>query len=127
MNVAAAKSLVSTPDTEAGINMILGLFIIVSPYLLFFRDLLPAVLNNAAVGILVAVCSGIRVSIGYNQPGWSWCTALGGLWLVISPFALGFINTTAMWSNIVVGVVVALLSWRAARTSGAQTATTSQT
>lgn len=39
-----------------------------------------------------------------------WFNLALGIWLIISPFALGFVNTAAMWSNIAVGVVVILLA-----------------
>ncbi len=106
-------------DAALGINMLLGLWIIFSPFLLGFRAVLPAVWNGVAVGLLVAFFSGIRVSIGYNQTGWSWCTALFSLWFIISPFVLGFAKITSVtWNDISVGVVVLLLSWKAASTPG---------
>jgi hypothetical protein len=106
-------------DTALGINMLLGLWIVFAPFLLEFRGVLPAVWNGVGVGLLVAIFSGIRVSIGYNQTIWSWCTALFSSWLIVSPFVLGFAKTTsATWNNIGVGIVVLLLSWKAASTRG---------
>jgi len=106
-------------DTALGINMLLGLWIIFAPFVLGFRDVLPAVWNGVGVGLLVAFFSGIRISVGYNQTSWSWCTALFSLWLVVSPFVLGFAKTTSATCNdMSVGVVLLLLSWKAASTPG---------
>ena|SRR5438105_1939914 len=106
-------------DTALGINMLLGLWIIFSPFLLGFRGVLPAVWNGVGVGLLVAFFSGIRISIGYNQTIWSWCTACFSLWLIVSPFVLGFANiSSATWNDISVGVVMLLLSWKATSTPG---------
>ena len=106
-------------DTALGINMLLGLWIIFSPFLLGLRGVLPVVWNGVGVGLLVAFFSGIRVSIGYNQTLWSWCTVLFSLWLIVSPFALGFAKiTSATWNDIGVGVAILLLSWKAASTPG---------
>ena len=106
-------------DTTLGINMLLGLWTIFSPFLLGFSGVLPAVWNGLGVGLLVAFFSGIRVSIGYNQTIWSWCTVLFSLWLIVSPFVLGFAKTSsATWNDIIVGFVILLLSWQAASTPG---------
>lgn len=106
-------------DAALGISMLLGLWIIFSPFLLGFRGVLPAVWNGVVVGLSVAFFSGIRVSLGYDQTRWSWCTALFSLWLIASPFVLGFAKiTSATWNDISVGVVLLLLSWKAASTPG---------
>ena len=106
-------------DATLGINMLLGLWTIFSPFLLGFSGVLPAVWNGLEVGLLVAFFSGIRVSIGYNQTIWSWCTVLFGLWLIVSPFVLGFAKTSsATWNDIIVGFVILLLSWQAASKPG---------
>ncbi len=107
-------------DTTLGINMLLGLWTIFSPFLLGFSGVLPAVWNGLGVGLLVAFFSGIRVSIGYNQAIWSWCTVIIVCpWLIVSPFVLGFAKTSsATWNDIIVGFVILLLSWQAASTPG---------
>ena len=106
-------------NAALGINMLLGLWTIFSPFLLGFRDVLPAVWNGLGVGLMVAFFSGIRVSIGFKQTTWSWCTALVSLWLIVSPFVLGFVKIgSAAWNDITVGVVIFLLSWKAASRPG---------
>lgn len=108
-------------DAALGINMLLGFWIIFSPFLLGFHDVMPAVWNGLGVGLLVSLFSGIRVSIGYNQTAWSWCTALFSLWLIVSPFVLGFMKTSsAAWNDIAVGIVMFFLSWKAASMPGLQ-------
>jgi SPW repeat len=60
------KELLMDEETRVGamlgINVLLGLWIIFSPFLLGFRGILPAVWNGVGVGLLVAFFSGIRVS-----------------------------------------------------------------
>jgi predicted anti-sigma-YlaC factor YlaD len=53
------------------------------------------------------------------KPGWTkadWFNVILGIWVAISPLALGFVRRSAIWNNIVLGVIilmVALLSgWR---------------
>lgn len=127
MKAEFSHSSQTTTDGAIGIDMLLGLWILFSPFLLGFRHLLPAAWNNVGAGILIAVFSGIRVSVGYSQTGWSWCAAFIGLWLIISPFLLSFANTTAMWNNIIVGAVVALLSWMGAEADKPRRGIRSQT
>jgi hypothetical protein len=45
----------------------------------------------------------------------SWLNVLLGIWVVISPFVLGFYSSKAVWNNVVTGGVVgilALIRWR---------------
>ena len=40
----------------------------------------------------------------------AWISVLAGIWLILSPFVLGFSNlTSGLWNNIVVGAVVIIL------------------
>ncbi len=98
-----------------GLNIILGIWLIISPFILGFAGNSPAQWNNIVVGILVALVA---------LSGLSWINALLGIWLIISPFALGFsMNSAALWNNVIIGVLVGLLALVAA---GARTpATTS--
>ena len=106
-------------DAALGISMLLGLWTIFAPFLLGFRGVLPAVWNGVVVGLSVAFFFRNRVSIGYNQTSWSWCTALFSLWLIVSPFVLSFEKiTSATWNDISVGVVLLLLSLRPRRRPG---------
>lgn len=39
---------------------------------------------------------------------------LAGLWMIVAPFVLGHANSTALYNDVVVGVIVALLAaWSA--------------
>ena len=38
---------------------------------------------------------------------WSrWANVILGIWLVLSPFILGFVTSQATWNNIIVGFLV---------------------
>jgi hypothetical protein len=48
-----------------------------------------------------------------------WLNALLALWVILSPFILGFNqNKTALWNNIAVGVVALLITLASARGGG---------
>ena len=43
--------------------------------------------------------------------GLSWANFILGLWLIVAPFALHYRDiTVAMWNNVIVGIVVAILA-----------------
>ncbi len=111
MNVETSGSAGRQYGWASGINILLGVWIMISPFVLAFSHPLPAVWGNIVVGFVVGLFALIRASGAYHQPGWSWGNTLLGLWLIISPFLLGFTHVVAITvNNIVVGVVVGLLA-----------------
>ncbi len=41
----------------------------------------------------------------------SWINFILGLWLIVAPFALHYQDSiTAMWNNVIVGIVIAVLA-----------------
>ncbi|MCL6450535.1 MAG: SPW repeat protein [Acetobacteraceae bacterium] len=43
-----------------------------------------------------------------------WIPMVLGLWLIAAPFVLGYSRlTTALWNDVIVGIVVAATSWLA--------------
>jgi len=43
--------------------------------------------------------------------GLSWINFILGLWLIVAPFALHYRDITmAMWNNVIVGIVIAILA-----------------
>jgi SPW repeat len=93
------------------LNLLIGIWLILSPFVLAaFAHLQNARSNNVIVGILVAVI-GLVGAARMAHSGWSWFNVLLGIWLIASPFVLGFSGVAvAMWHNIIAGVVVTLLA-----------------
>jgi hypothetical protein len=95
----------------SGANILLGAWILISPFALAIHHFAPALWNNTVVGILVGLFALIRVSSLYDHPWWSFCNTLLGIWLGISPFLLGFAHwRSAMLSNVIGGAVIAVLA-----------------
>jgi hypothetical protein len=93
------------------VNVVLGIWLIISPYVLNFGQLQTAMCNNIAVGIAVGLIALTRATSNYPQTGASWLNVILGIWLIISPFALGFSSLlSAMWNNIILGIVVGILA-----------------
>jgi ABC-type uncharacterized transport system permease subunit len=88
-------------------NLVLGAFMFVSPWLFAFAHS-TAGLDARASGAAIAAAS-IAALLVFAE--WEeWLTLVAGLWLVASPYALGFQHTTAMHLSIGIGLAVSYLA-----------------
>jgi hypothetical protein len=89
------------------LNLILGALLFFSPWIFSFASGVES--QNAMIsGIVIAVLS-IAALAAFAQ--WEeWLNLIVGLWVVVSPWVLGFADTTAMWVHIVIGIVVAVVA-----------------
>jgi hypothetical protein len=92
----------------SALNMIAGFWLIVSAWVLGFNGVPVAVWDTVLVGIAVAVLAAIRLGTPGTE-GLSWINLILGVWLIISPFVLGF-REAAMGNAIVLGILVLLLA-----------------
>ena len=46
----------------------------------------------------------------WSMSGNSWVNILLGIWIIASPFVLGFHSPNTMWNNIIVGAAVGILA-----------------
>jgi len=105
----------------SGLNLIAGLWLIISPFVLGYTDLNNAMWNSLIVGILVAAMAAARVAMPGHYPWMSWANVALGIWLIASPFIYSYprdgVGETAMWNEIVMGIIVAGLGlWSATQT-----------
>ncbi len=107
-------------DTKvlSGINMILGVWLIVAPFVLGYPTMV-ALWNSIIVGAIVLILAWIRAADPASTPGLSWINALLGVWMIIAPFILGFASTMSIrWNDIVVGAAIAVFgAWSALTTT----------
>ena len=102
----------ASSQTNGGVswlNIILGIWVLISPFVVQFAQLSAATWNNVIVGIVIAILAIIRTSVP-RQTGWSWVNVILGIWMIISPFALGAMTTAVLWNNIILGIVIALIA-----------------
>jgi hypothetical protein len=86
----------------------LGIWLLLSPWALFF-EYEPAALENAlVVGALIIVVEVVDLSVFRDWEEWI-NVALGG-WLLVSPWALGIASTAARLNFMVVGALVLALA-----------------
>ena len=88
-------------------NLLLAIFLLVSPWFLA-RASGTAVVDLRASGAAIALLSLAAI---FAYASWQeWTNLLLGIWLIVSPWLLGFAHTRAMHYSIGIGVTVAFLS-----------------
>jgi hypothetical protein len=101
-------------------NLILGLFLLASPWVVGYSG---QPMQNALISGVVIAGLSIAALAAFAQ--WEeWLNLLLGLWVLASPWLLGFQGTTAATVHIVVGILVAALAaieiWMTQRTTQAR-------
>ncbi|MBI5164282.1 MAG: SPW repeat protein [Magnetospirillum sp.] len=93
------------------VNLIIGAWLFVSPWVLGYADLPAAAWNSWIFGIVVAVVS-IAALIQFAQ--WEeWINVLFGVWLLAAPWVMGFAaagEPAPVWNHVGVGLVVGILA-----------------
>ena len=96
---------------QDAVNVVLGVWLIVSPWAIGYQDQTAALADAIAVGVaLIATALGaIFVPRAWEE----WTEGVLGLWLFLSPAVLGFTaDRRALLSAVITGVViVALALW----------------
>ena len=91
------------------INALLGVWLALSPWAIGYAAETAAMTNALVIGVaLIAVALGAMIV----PRAWEeWTEAVLGLWLIASPWVLGFSNlTNAMRTAVVTGVAIAVLA-----------------
>ncbi len=92
----------------AWLNVIVGAWVFLSPFLLGFSSSGTALWNNLIAGALLAVLA-LWAYLG-QQPQVYWGVVVVGIWLLLSPFILGFSGATAaLWNDVITGILGAAL------------------
>ncbi len=114
-----------TAKTLSWIVALFGLWEVIAPFLLGYLAVGAALWDAIIIGVVLIVLAGWAALV--NQEGTikslNWINAVLGLWLIIAPFILAYSGTAAaMWNDIIVGVVVAVLAaWAALSLGSSQT------
>lgn len=103
-----------TDNWQDGLSLILGLWLIVSPWVLGFTGIGAAMWNAVVFGIVVALMA--LAALTTFRDWEEWTDMAIGAWLAISPWVLGFATGTegsALTGNFVVAglLVLAFSAW----------------
>jgi hypothetical protein len=90
-------------------NLVVGLWMIASPWVLAYQAESRPMWNAVVLGALIAA---VAFTALYRVFAWQeWANVVFGLWLIVSPWVLGFAGLQAAMVNaVIVGVVVAALA-----------------
>lgn len=91
------------------VNIIAGVALVLSPWFLGYAAEAPAAWHAWIAGAVVAlIAAGALLAFhAYEE----WANLVAGLWTVAAPWVIGFSAVaTAMWTHVIVGVVVAALA-----------------
>ncbi len=102
-------------DVVNGLIFIMGIILVFSPWYFRFSDQQALAWTSWCGGGFVVVVAALAVS-----QAWDWeafATLAAGLWLVVSPWALGYADLSpATGTHVALGSVIAILSgvelWR---------------
>jgi SPW repeat len=88
-------------------NLLLGLFLFVTPWLFSYANEGARVDLWASGAAIVVVSFAALIAFANWQ---QWLTFLLGVWLILSPWVIGFTHTRAMHYSIGIGAAVAFLA-----------------
>lgn len=99
----------ATKHWQDPLNVILGLWMAGSPWLLSYSDERTAMWNAVVFGLIIA---GAELTALFQVRAWEeWASFAIGIWLAISPWVLRFNSiANATWNAVIVGVAVAALA-----------------
>lgn len=104
-----ADTLMGRRKAQDWANVILAACLFVSPWVIgFAADMMPS-WNAWIVGVIIGAMALAAIS---TFAEWEeWANLVLGLWLIVSPWILGFAaNVNAMWTSIILGLLVAAVS-----------------
>jgi hypothetical protein len=109
--------------TASGINILLGIWVIVSPWVFGYRAVGPAAIwNGVIVGALIAILAACRYLSPRARTGLSWVNMSLALWILICPVVYGYTaNLGGVLDNVILGVAIASLAvWSEAASTAQQ-------
>jgi len=93
------------------INLILGIWLVISPLALGSMGMQAVVGNNVVLGVLLIASSWWILAAAAEAVGVNWFQVLCGIWLIISPFILSYHGLThAIANDVVVGIIALVVA-----------------
>ena len=111
-------------STASGLDVLAGIWLLISPFVLAFHGHSAAVTNDVVLGIVIGILALVRSFNVSSSTVWlSWVNVILGIWVLISPWVLGFHTFgRATTNNVVMGIIVIILAaWSALATTSSIT------
>ena len=95
----------------SGLNIIVGIWTVVSMFALGYAAYSGAVWNNILSGALLMILGAAHFSHPVRSSSLSWVNFFVGIWLIVSAFLLGpRLFPAFFWNQIIVGFSAGILS-----------------
>jgi hypothetical protein len=103
----------------SGVNGVLGLWLIISPWVYGFAATNVAITWNSIIaGVVIALCGFMRVRSPRENTGLSWTNLLLGTWTALSPWIFGYFDGGRLWNSVLIGLAVVVLAiWSGSATA----------
>ena len=112
--------MMSQMRTASGLDIIAGIWLIISSWVLSYASHTTPFWNDVIIGAVIAVIALIRFFGAWRASWLSWINVVLGIWLIISPWVLGYTGIhAAAWNNVILGIIVIVLSWWSAMSTRA--------
>ena len=99
-------------STASGLDLLAAIWLLISPFALAFISGGWATTNNVVVGIIVGILAIYRLGSAPDSVWASWCNLVLGLWVIASPWILGFAGShVPMTNNVITGICIAVLAF----------------
>jgi SPW repeat len=109
MEVVMANSLIEGKTRQDWINLVLAVCLFISPWVVGFAVEGTPTWNAWIVAVLLGVLAIGTLTVFAEWE--EWANLALGLWLIISPWILGFAaSMPATWTHLIMGVAVAAAS-----------------
>lgn len=107
-------SYTTQAKTASGINLVLGAWLVASPWIFGYQMVSGATWDSVVIGALIFIIGVTRV-VSLVAPTLARVNVVLGLWTIASPWIFGYATgEPGMWNSIAVGIVVAVLAlWSA--------------
>ncbi len=106
----ATADFTTQAKTASGINLLLGCWLVASPWI-FNYAVSSAGWNSVAAGVVVFIIAVNRLS-ALVGPALARVNLVLGLWTIASPWIFGYAaGEPAMWNSVAVGIAITLLAW----------------
>jgi hypothetical protein len=108
-----------TASSLSWLVAVAGVWEVVSPFILGYSAITVAMWNAVIFGVILILLAGwaaLSQNVGTDRT-LDWINAILGLWLLASPFVLGYSATRIIvWNDAIVGIVILVLAgWAATR------------
>ena len=105
-----------TAQVTDGLMLVAGLYAAASAWIIGFADQTALAMTNLICGVAIALLAMALGSAYGRTHGLAFVAPLLGLWLIVSPWLVSGVDTSAsmIWSHVIVGVVVCVLGLAAA-------------